>query len=159
MFHRWAALVLVLALCAISPKNAAGQTQSAQPRGTSGGIGKNYPNPFNPSTTIPFVVGDTANNCANDRQQHVVTLQIRNILAQTLGIPILWGPAAGVTTSAPASLSGQAVNGVTLSCGVYASYWDGNVRNTTREAASGMIIAVLSIDGKVAGTLRMYNKK
>ena len=79
MFHRWAALVLVLALCAMSPKNAAGQTQSPKPRGTSG-FGQNYPNPFNPDTKIQLFVGDTTNNCANDRGQHVVSIEIRNIV-------------------------------------------------------------------------------
>ena len=34
MFHRWAALVLVLALCAMSPKNAAGQASRNRPEGT-----------------------------------------------------------------------------------------------------------------------------
>ncbi len=159
MFHRWAALVLVLALCAISPKNAAGQTQATKPRGTSGGVGKNFPNPFNPSTTIPFFVGDTTSNCANDRQQHVVTIEIHNVLGQLLGVPILVGPAAGVTTSAPVSLSGQPVTQLKLSCGSYTSFWNGFVRNTVREAPSGMIIGTVVVDGQIVGTLRMFNKK
>ena len=58
MYHRWAALALVLALCAISPKKAAGQrlaARAARPEGASAGtLGQNYPNPFNPDTYIPF---------------------------------------------------------------------------------------------------------
>jgi len=53
MFHRWAALLLVLALCAMSPKTAAGQSKS-KPRGQgASGLGS-YPNPFNPKTIINF---------------------------------------------------------------------------------------------------------
>ena len=59
MFHRWAALVLVLALWAMSPKNAAGQGNTATPRGHgAGALGNPYPNPFNPEAHIPFTVGD-----------------------------------------------------------------------------------------------------
>jgi hypothetical protein len=159
MFHRWAALVSVLALCAMSPKNAAGQTKSQQPRGTSGGIGKNHPNPFNPETFIPFVVGDTSNNCANDRQQHVVSMQIRNVLSIVAAIPILQGPSTAVTTSAPSSLSGAPLTNLRLECGVYQAYWNGNLLDTHREAASGIYIGQLTIDGQPGGTIRMYNKK
>ena len=53
MFHRWAALLLVLALCAMSPKTAAGQSKS-KPRGQgASGLGS-YPNPFNPVTNIYY---------------------------------------------------------------------------------------------------------
>ena len=82
MFHRWAALVLVLALCAMSPKNAAGQT-SKSPRGHSAGkLGANYPNPFNPDTFLPFTVGDST--CAPGSEEHVVTMQLVNVLGQHL---------------------------------------------------------------------------
>jgi len=59
MYHRWAALALVLALWSLSPKSAAGQSvsQPEQPRGRkSGTLGQNYPNPFNPVTRIQFVL-------------------------------------------------------------------------------------------------------
>ena len=55
MFHRWAALVLVLALCAMTPKHAAGQHTQQSPREHSAGaFVKAYPNPFNPQVFIPF---------------------------------------------------------------------------------------------------------
>ena len=59
MYHRWAALTLVLALWCLTPKSASGQSVSQpeqqQPRGRkSGSLGQNYPNPFNPETRIPF---------------------------------------------------------------------------------------------------------
>src|SRR6185295_369837 len=57
MYHRWAALALVLALCAVPTKQAAGQDAATQPRGRKLGVlGQNYPNPFNPETHIPFKI-------------------------------------------------------------------------------------------------------
>jgi hypothetical protein len=160
MFHRWAALVSVLALCAMSPKNAAGQTQSSKPRGTSGGIGNNYPNPFNPETYISFSVGDTTNNCANDRQQHVVTMQIRNVLSQVIAIPIVFVNSTTVTTPVPSGLSGAPISNIKLECGTsYTAYWNGFVLGTSKEAASGVYVAMLFVDGRLAVTHRMYNKK
>jgi hypothetical protein len=160
MFHRWAALVLVLALCAMSPKNAAGQTQSSKPRGTSGGIGNNHPNPFNPETNISFTVGDTTNNCANDRQQHVVSMRIVNVLSQLVAIPILSTTATTATTSAPSALSGAPIANLRLECGAsYDAYWTGNVLGTTKQAASGIYIVLLTVDGQLVGTHRMFNKK
>ena len=85
MFHRWAALVLVLALCAMTPKYAAGQETQQTPRGHSAGaFGKPYPNPFNPEVFIPFSVDTTA--CTDGSQQHVVSIRILNILAQQVAI-------------------------------------------------------------------------
>ena len=159
MFHRWAALVLVLALCAMSPKNAAGQTQSSQPRSTSGGIGHNYPNPFNPRTRIPFTVGDTTNGCANDRQLHVVTMQIRNVLSQLTAVPVMLGPSTAVTSAAPASMSGQPISEIKLECGEYTAYWSGNVLDTEREAPSGTYFVLLSIDHGKPFSSRIYNRK
>ena len=58
MYHRWPALVLVLALCAVQARQAAGQDTLTQPRGrTQSFLGQNYPNPFKPDTHIPFTVG------------------------------------------------------------------------------------------------------
>jgi hypothetical protein len=160
MFHRWAALVSVLALCAMSPKNAAGQTQSSKPRGTSGGIGNNHPNPFNPETFIQFSVGDTTNNCVNDHKQHVVSMQIRNVLSQIVAIPILSIAPTNVTTSVPSALAGAPISNLNLECGTsYTAYWTGFVLGTTKPAASGVYVAMLMVDGQLAGTHRMYNKK
>ena len=60
MFHRWAALVLVLALCAFTPKHAAGQqSTTTQPRERgAGSLGKAFPNPINPETHIHFAIGE-----------------------------------------------------------------------------------------------------
>jgi len=157
MFHRWAALVLVLALCAISPKNAAGQTQSNTPRGHSaGGFGNNYPNPFNPFTYIPFTIGDES--CAGVGENHVVTVKIVNTLAMPIVSPILYGPSATSTNSSSA-LNGQRLKDITLQCGSYLAYWDGK-NQRGEEAASGVYMVQLFVDGRLLpGTKKIFYAK
>ena len=137
MYHRWAALALVLALWSISPKSAAGQSASQpsqqQPRGRkSGTLGQNYPNPFNPETFIPFQLA-----CVEGAGgQHVVSLRVYNVLAQLVAIPIVQGRAEPLTN-------------LKLECGQnYVAYWDGKILNTGREAASGIYIYELVVDGE-----------
>ncbi len=157
MFHRWAALVLVLALCAMSPKNAAGQSTS-KPRGHSaGGLGNNYPNPFNPDTYIPFAVGDES--CAGVGETHAVTVRIVNVLGQQIVTPILSGPSTTSTTSSSSALNGQPLRNLTLACGSYVAYWNGKT-SSGREAASGVYLVQIVIDGKLLpDTKRIFYAK
>lgn len=155
MFHRWAALLFVLAFCAMSPKNAAGQ-QSKLPQGRSAGrLGPNYPNPFNPDTKLPFSVGDST--CVAGSGQHVVTMQLLNILGLTVAYPSMFGPAATSTTSIPSSLRGP-VHDMVLACGDYEAIWRGKDANG-REAASGVYIELVTIDGFRLPPRRIYYKK
>jgi hypothetical protein len=135
MYHRWAALVLVLALCAVPTKQAAGQDTSTPPRGRkqTGVLGQNYPNPFNPVTHIPFsVVG-----CEGSVSQRVVSIRIYNVLAQVVAVPHLEGP---IGLDRP-------LRSLTLPCGDYSAYWDGKVLNSGHEAASGVYLIQLVVDG------------
>jgi hypothetical protein len=139
MYHRWAALALVLALWSLSPKSAAGQSASQpepqQPRGRKAGtLGQNYPNPFNPETFIPFSL-----TCDGAGGPRVVSLQIYNVLAQLVATPIVQGP-------------GVPLSNLKLDCGKdYVAYWDGKVLNTSREAASGIYLYKLVVDGQPFG--------
>ena len=156
MFHRWAALVLVLALCAMSPKNAAGQTGTS-PRGHSAGkLGANYPNPFNPDTFLPFAFGDAS--CAGGSETHVITMQLVNVLGQHIADPVLYGPSPNSTTAAVGALKGQPIRNMKLPCGSYIGYWDGKLPNG-REAASGVIGVVWSIDGIPQDTRKIFYRK
>jgi hypothetical protein len=158
MFHRWAALVLVLALCAMSPKNAAGQGSQQPPRGHSAGsLGKNSPNPFNPETYITF--GVDTETCTDGSQQHLVTLRILNVLGQQVAFFQLQGPANTTTTTTVGVVNGQPLSNVKLGCGNYRAYWSGNLPNG-KEAASGTYIVQLFIDNKLAAPARkIYNAK
>jgi len=135
MYHRWAALALVLALWSLSPKSAAGQSASQpeqQPRGRKAGtLGQNYPNPFNPETFIPFslICGEGGGS------ERVVSLRVYNVLAQLVAIPRVQG-------------SDLPLSNVKLACGPYVAWWDGKVLNTGREAASGVYIYKLEVDGQ-----------
>lgn len=134
MYHRWAALALVLALWCLTPESAAGQSvqPDQQPRGRKSGIlGPNYPNPFNTDTHIPFSIA-----CAEgSSSEHVVSVRIYNVLAQLVAIPI-------------AQDSGEPLDGNKLSCGDHVAYWDGKVRRTGHEASPGIYIYELVVDGE-----------
>ena len=100
---------------------------------------QNYPNPFNPATTIPFTLnGDLFANGHRPR----VTLKIYNVLAQLVAVPILQG-------------TGEDLDNLELTCGTagsvpcpFTAYWDGKVLKTDREAASGVYIYQLVVDGR-----------
>ena len=154
MFYRWAAPVLVLALCAMMPRQAAGQQKS--PGHGRGAIGTSYPNPFNPTVTIPFSVGDEV---CGVNEQHVVTVRILNILAQPVVFPVLLGPAPGSTATISTSLNGQRINNLTLGCGHYQAFWDGHIAATGREAASGTFAVQVIVDGQLVGTKKIFHAK
>lgn len=149
MLHRWAALALVLALCALVPEQAAGQSQ-VPGRKTVGGVGQNYPNPFNPETFFPLHIGHApdhpvgAPGCGveDEGRQHVVSLKIYNVLAQLVAIPVLQASSGGGVTG------GEPVNGLALPCGDYTAWWNGHYLNTGREVASGVYLYELVIDGQ-----------
>ena len=130
MHFRWAALALVLALCAATPKSAAGQ--NTPPRGRKlGTLGQNYPNPFKPDTFIPFTIDD----CRGRNGQRLVTLRIYNVLAQLVSVPQLFG-------------AGRPLVNIPLSCGEYLGYWDGHVGRHGGMAASGVYVYELVVDGQ-----------
>jgi hypothetical protein len=157
MFHRWAALVLVLALWAMAPKNAAGQSKTT-PRGHgAGALGKSYPNPFNPEVHIQFTVGDSS--CTDVGEQHEVTIQIKNVLAQVVAIPVLEGVTSAISSSTTSLGGTTPVSRLRLACGNYSAYWTGNVQGTNKEAASGIYLVVFTVDGQPAGTKRIFNRK
>ena len=140
MFHRWAALALVLALCAFAPKHAAGQQS---PRGRkAGSLGQNYPNPANPQTTIPFTVGD--DSCAGGGRQHVVTLRIYNILSQLVAVPKLRMASGADSTAALL----RPVQGLRLTCGSYSAFWDGKHLDSGRDVPAGTYVYELVVDGQ-----------
>jgi hypothetical protein len=100
---------------------------------------QNYPNPFNPATTIPFTLsGDLFANGHRPR----VSLKIYNVLAQLVAVPILQG-------------SGEPLSDLELTCGApspgacpFTAYWNGKVLSTDTDAASGVYIYQLVVDGR-----------
>ena len=132
MVHRWAALALVLALCAITPGSAAAQAPGSPPRARKHAtLGQNFPNPFRPETFIPFTIDD----CDGPGGQRVVSLRIYNVLAQLVATPVLHG-------------AGKPIAGMRLSCGEYLGYWDGRVGKSRRPAATGVYVYELVVSGE-----------
>jgi hypothetical protein len=164
MKHGWAALAVVLALGALVPKRAVAQQDTSQSqkvkarptaprqatekpvetpkqgaprtpeRSAKFELGRNYPNPFNPSTTIPFTLGDYP-QCTDAGKEYRVTLRIFNVLAQEVAVPILQG-------------QGVPLRGLTLRCGTFAAYWNGKYRNSDQSVASGVYVYTLEVNGR-----------
>ena len=140
MRFRWAALAAVLAL-ALTPQlgNAQGTTQGTTKR-PAVKLGQNFPNPFNPETRIPFVVGDFP-TCSDGGRQYKVSLRVYNLLAQLAAVPVLQGGTGNVA-------GGQPLENVLLTCGLYTAYWNGMYRNTSNEVASGIYMYAIEVDGQ-----------
>jgi hypothetical protein len=131
MKFAWAVLVS-LGLLIAAPAVTSAQDSTSTPQVQ---LHRNYPNPFNPETTIPFSLDLSF---WQGGKQPVVSLRIYNILAQLVAIPILQGvgePLANVRLE---------WNGT----GDYAAYWDGRVIGTDREAASGVYVYQLVVNGQ-----------
>jgi hypothetical protein len=144
---RWAALAVVLAFSALMPRGVLAQA-SQPPAGQrrAGSLGQNYPNPFNPDTRFQFVVGDST-NCAGER--HRVTVRIYNLLAQVVAVPVIQGSTATVAGMTP-------IENLELECGTYTAYWNGKFMNTNRDAASGVYMYRLEVDGRTAYIRKMF---
>jgi hypothetical protein len=132
--YAWAVLGLGLLAVGIGARPAVGQ-QSGSAAAVS--LRQNYPNPFNPATTIPFSL--SAELFSNGHRPKV-SLKIYNVLAQLVAVPILQG-------------TGEKLDNVELSCASttscgFSAYWDGNVMNTGQQAASGIYIYQLIVDGQ-----------
>jgi hypothetical protein len=124
------AVVCALGLLVAAPAVAQAQDSTSQVQ-----LGRNYPNPFNPETTIPFTLDESL---WSGGAQPVISLRIYNILAQLVAVPILQG-------------SGEQLDGIQLpwnGTGQYTAYWDGKVRGTDREAASGVYVYQLVVNGQ-----------
>jgi hypothetical protein len=94
---------------------------------------ENYPNPFFPATTIPFVLATP--RCEGGHRP-LVSLKIYNVLAQHVAIPILLHS------------DGRRLDNVRLSCGLHEAYWDGSFRQKNRQLTPGIYYAQLTVDGE-----------
>lgn len=134
--HRCAIALLVAGFVLGTPE--AGFSQ-APARPAQVELLQNYPNPFNPATTIPFRLSEGA--FANGHRP-VVSLRIYNVLAQLVAIPTI-------------QASGEPLDGVALECREvrdgyceFSAFWDGRYLGTDREAASGVYVYQLIVDGR-----------
>ena len=135
---RWAQLVCVLAFSMVVPGTLAAQSgQPGRKQAPKLELGQNYPNPMNPETSIQFRIPCEESDVGRTRR---TTLRIYNILTQLVAIPVLQGATATVA-------GGQPLEKLPLACGEYVAYWDGKYRNSDREAASGIYMYRLEVEG------------
>ncbi len=132
-YFAWA--VAVLGLLAVNPAQAEAQVTNPVR------LKQNSPNPFNPETTIPFVLSEEL----WEVDRPVVSLRIYNVLAQIVAIPVLQG-------------TGEKFENIALDwngTGEYEAFWDGKVLDTGREAPSGVYVYQIIVNGRAAGSKKM----
>lgn len=135
-YAAWA--IVVLGLCVAIPAQVEAQGDR---QGRLVQLERNYPNPFNPETTIPFTLSEEL--WVNEKP--VVSLRIYNILVQLVAIPVLQG-------------TGEKLAEMELEwngSGRFEAYWDGKILDTGREAASGVYVYQIIVNGRSAGSKKM----
>lgn len=120
---------------------AAQDARSGQTNGFQ--LGENYPNPFNPETTIPFTLGE---GLFVDGRAVVVSIRIYNILTQLVAHPVALGHPSG---------EGIEVDQLEYyQPGEYEAFWDGTDQ-MGRQVASGIYLMQLSVNGLKPLTRKM----
>jgi hypothetical protein len=157
MVHRWALTALGIVACMLITSTATGQVtdQRAERGHRRGLLAQNQPNPFSSQTTIPFNVGDP--DCAVGTQQHVVTLRIYNILSQVVAVATVLDSTS--TDQSIAAAPSRALSNLSLACGAYVARWDGKHSPDSRDAAPGVYMYQLLVDGHPAGMRKMLLKR
>ena len=139
---------VLLFMCVIpslaSAQDVGGSTSERETSGFT--LESNYPNPFNPETTIPFELGEAV---FVDGRPAVVTMRIFNLLQQPV--------------AAPVALRHPAGNGVSLvqleytAPGRYEAFWDGRDFGGN-QVASGAYFVQLTVNG-VSKHMKMFVSK
>ena len=146
MRFRWSALAAIVLTLVLMPRDGFAQGTAQKADIT---LKQNYPNPFNPETRAPFGI-DVA-SCTPNGRLYRVSVRVFNLLMQPVATPVLQGGTGSVA-------GGQPLQNVMLPCGQYTWYWDGNYAGTKKEAASGVYLVVVTVDGR-SGTMKILNAK
>ena len=137
--------VVLLLLLSLSPDRGFAQEPPSKSRGFQ--LKGNYPNPFNPTTTISFELNEDL--VANGKPA-VVSVRIYNVLQQLVAIPTAMNHPQG---------NGVLVENLSYSdAGLKLAFWDGTDR-TGRKVASGIYYYVLVVNGEKAPARRMVVTK
>lgn len=132
---RWIGLLLVLATPAWAQGNGHSKAE----------LMENHPNPFFPSTTIPFEIHQDV--CARGHQP-VVTINIYNVLVQVVAAPTIEMTDRQVPVQA-----------LQLGCGSHSAVWDGRLTEGNRDAPDGVYYYQLIVDGERISTRKMIVKR
>lgn len=107
----------------------------------------NYPNPFNPETTIPFVLSE---ELFEDGRPVVVSIRIYNLLKQPVASP--------VALRHPAGEGVPLLNLEYTRPGEYEAFWDGR-DSSGRQVASGPYWCQITVPGHPPRIMRMFVTK
>ena len=134
-------IVLLLALGLLSnPASAQGGQPESRPRVQ---LKPNYPNPFNPTTRIPFVLGEAF---FEGGRTAVVTLKIYDQLHRLIAVPQALNHPSG---------NGAALDKLVYTApGEYEAYWNG-VDRYNKKVASGLYFARLEVNGERSQPIRL----
>ena len=145
--RRLSRVLLLLVLASAPAVGASGQEPGpGQPQEVVGfELQQNYPNPLNPETRIPFVLGEDLFAAG---EPVVVSMRIYNLLTQFVAAPTALNHPAGDVALIQLEY-GQP--------GRHVGYWDGRDQNGS-EVASGVYFVQLEVNG-ASTTRRMFVAK
>ena len=124
-----------------------GEAQARPPGNPASGfqLEQNFPNPFNPETTIPFVLNE---DLFAEGSPVVVSMYVYNLLQQLVATPMALQHPAGEIAVANLEYT---------RAGRYEAFWDGRDLNG-RQVASGVYYLQLIVNGRRA-LIRMFVTK
>ena len=126
-------LSLFVAAEALSAQGTGPPASSGQASGF--GLQQNRPNPFNPETTIPFVLHE---ELFVDGRPAVVSIRIFNLLQQLVAVPVALGHSSGEGV--------ELIQLEYLQPGTYEAFWDGTDQSG-RQVGSGTYFVQLAVNG------------
>jgi len=146
LFRRLACAALVLVCLSVGSEAASAQDPPPPSRPGAGfELEPNYPNPFNPETTIPFSLSD---ELFAGGSPVVVTVRIFNLLSQLVAHPVALAHPAGAVEVRSLEYTQP---------GRHEAFWDGTDQSG-RQVASGIYLLQLTVNGQ-SGTRKMIVQK
>ena len=146
LLRRIACVAAALLCLFVGAEAASAQDQQPPSRpGVGFELEANYPNPFNPETTIPFTL---SNELFAGGESVVVTVRIFNLLSQLVAHPVALRHPAGNVEVRQLEYTQP---------GRYEAFWDGTDQSG-RQVASGIYLLQLTVNGQ-SGTRKMIVQK
>jgi hypothetical protein len=134
--------IVLLVAALVIPSSGVEAQQTGGGRPPKAQLGKNYPNPFNPTTTIPFTLPA---ELFEGGKSVVVTIRIKDVI----GRPVAY----------PAALNHEAGNAIVQDLkyttpGEKKAYWEGTDKNG-RKVPSGIYYVELIVNGERVALIRI----